>query len=243
MGPVRAKILRWPSQSPDGRWIAFEAFGRVWLQEIAGGKTVGAPRRLTKDDPALPRREYAPTFCADGRSIAYVSWSDAEGGHIWKAPAAPGASPVRVTKAAGHYANPVWSPKGDRLAVLRGSGLEFRGRQPEDEEFFEIVLVDAADRRCEARHDREAGADLQVPSPGLLELRRDAALLPRSDRAEEADRRPEERPRLDPARRHGPPPAPALSRRRRHRPLARRRLGRLHLARQRLRDRASGRPY
>ncbi len=144
MGPVRAKILRWPSQSPDGRWIAFEAFGRVWLQEIASGKSVGAPKRLTKDDPALPRREYGPTFSADGRSIAYVSWSDAEGGHIWKAPAAPGAAPSRVTKAAAHYANPVWSPKGDRLAVLRGSGLEFRGRQPEDEEFFEIVLVDAA---------------------------------------------------------------------------------------------------
>jgi Tol biopolymer transport system component/imidazolonepropionase-like amidohydrolase len=144
MGPVRAKILRWPSQSPDGRWIAFEAFGRVWLQQIAGGKAEGAPRRLTKDDASLPKREYAPTFSADGRSIAYVSWSDAEGGHVWKAPAAPNAVPVRLTKVAGHYANPAWSPKGDRIALLRGSGLEFRGRQPEDEEFFEIVLLDPA---------------------------------------------------------------------------------------------------
>ena len=50
MGPVKAKILRWPSQSPDGRWIAFEAFGRVWLQEVSGGKASGAPRRLTHDD-------------------------------------------------------------------------------------------------------------------------------------------------------------------------------------------------
>ncbi len=60
MGPVQAKILRWPSQSADGRWIVFEAFGRVWLQELAAGKTAGAPRRLTKDDASLPRREYAP---------------------------------------------------------------------------------------------------------------------------------------------------------------------------------------
>src|SRR6266542_1754147 len=37
-GPVKARILRWPSQSPDGRWVAFEAFGRVYLQEIAAGK-------------------------------------------------------------------------------------------------------------------------------------------------------------------------------------------------------------
>src|SRR5262245_42693974 len=144
MGPVRARILRWPSQSPDGRWVAFEAFGRVWLQEIAGGKASGAPRRLTRDDASMPKREYAPTFSADGRSIAYVSWSDAEGGHVWRAQAAPAALPVKVTEGAGHYANPAWSPKGDRIALLRGSGLEFRGRQPEEEEFFEIVLLDVA---------------------------------------------------------------------------------------------------
>ena len=143
-GPVQAKILRWPSQSADGRWIAFEAFGRVWLQELSGGRTVGAPKRLTKDDASLPHREYAPAFSADGRWIAYVSWSDAEGGHVWKALAAPGVAPVRLTKTPGHYANPAWSPKGDRIALLRGSGLEFRGRQPEDDEYFELDVLDAA---------------------------------------------------------------------------------------------------
>jgi Tol biopolymer transport system component/imidazolonepropionase-like amidohydrolase len=142
MGPVQARILRWPSQSPDGRWIAFEAFGRIWLQELSGGKTSGAPRRLTKDDAALPRREYGPAFSADGRTLAYVSWSDAEGGHVWKAAASPDAAPVRLTKSPGHYANPEWSPKGDRIALMKGSGLEFRGRQPEDEEYFELTLLD-----------------------------------------------------------------------------------------------------
>jgi len=142
-GTVKAKILRWPNQSPDGRWITFEAFGRVWLQGISGTQTVGAPKRLTKDDASLPRREYAPAFSEDGKWIVYVSWSDAEGGHVWKAPATPGAVPTKITRAAGHYANPEWSPKGDRIALLRGSGLEFRGRQPEDEEFFEIALLDA----------------------------------------------------------------------------------------------------
>ena len=113
-GPVKARILRWPSQSPDGTTIAFEAFGRVWLQEIAGGKTVGSPRRLTKDDATLPHREYAPAFSPDGKSIAYVSWSDAEGGQVWKAAAVPGAAPVKLTRHPGHYANPAWSPKGDQ---------------------------------------------------------------------------------------------------------------------------------
>ena len=73
-----------------------------------------------------------------------MSWSDAAGGQVWKAPAAPGSSPVRLTRQAGHYINPAWSPKGDQIALLRGSGLEFRGHQPEEEDFFEISVLDAA---------------------------------------------------------------------------------------------------
>ncbi len=142
-GPIEARILRWPSQSPDGKWIAFDAFGRVWLQALDGSRAVGSPRRLTPDAPGLPRREYAPAFSPDGRFIAYVTWSDAEGGAVWKAPVAAGA-PQRLTKAPAHYANPAWSPSGDRLVVIRGSGLEFRGLQPEDEQYFDIDWLPAS---------------------------------------------------------------------------------------------------
>ncbi len=70
-----------------------------------------------------------------------------EGGAVWKATVAAGATasaPVRLTLRPGHYANPAWSPQGDRLVVIRGSGLELRGQQPEEEEFFEIHWLDAA---------------------------------------------------------------------------------------------------
>jgi Tol biopolymer transport system component/imidazolonepropionase-like amidohydrolase len=143
-GPVQARILRWPSQSPDGRWIAFDAFGRVWLQELANGKPVGDPRRLTGDAAGIPPREYAPAFSPDGKWVAYVSWSDRDAGHVFKAAAVPGSVPQRLTRAAGHYANPTWSAQGDRLAVVRGSGLEFRGRMPEEEQLFELHVLDAA---------------------------------------------------------------------------------------------------
>ena len=142
-GPVQARILRWTTESPDGKWIAFDAFGRVWLQEVSAGKAVGPPRRLTATDAARPAREYAPSFSPDGQWIAYVTWTDTEGGHVWKAPAA-GGTPQQLTRAPGHYANPSWSPKGDRLAIMRGSGLEFRGQQPEEETFFEIRWLDAS---------------------------------------------------------------------------------------------------
>ncbi|MGH9367425.1 MAG: amidohydrolase family protein, partial [Thermoanaerobaculia bacterium] len=46
-----------------------------------------------------------------------------------------------LTKTRAHYANPQWSPSGDRLVVVRGSGLEFRGQQPEEEELFEIAWL------------------------------------------------------------------------------------------------------
>mgnify|MGYP006171025255 FL=1 len=141
-GPVQARILRWTTESPDGRFVAFDAFGRIWLQEIAAGKAVGSPKRLTADDPSRPSREYAPAFSPDGRFVAYVTWTDAEGGHVWKAPAAGGA-PQQLTRSPGHYANPSWSPSGDRLAIVRGSGLEFRGQQPEEEDFFEIRWLGA----------------------------------------------------------------------------------------------------
>jgi Tol biopolymer transport system component/imidazolonepropionase-like amidohydrolase len=136
-GPVESKILRSARQSPDGRAIVFEAFGRVWVQALESGGATGAPRRLTATE--TPSREYTPAISPDGQSVAFVSWSDADGGAIWKAPlAATASTPTRLTTVAAHYANPSWSPNGDRLAIVRGSGLEFRGQQPEEENFFEL---------------------------------------------------------------------------------------------------------
>ena len=142
-GPVKGRILRWPTVSPDGKFISFEAFGRIWLQDVSNGKPTGAPRRLTTDNPALPKREYAPDISPDGRWVAYVSWSDAHGGQVWKARAGAGSKPTQLTVHAGHYANPVWSPTGDRIAVMQGSGLEFRGRQPEDDTYFTLDVLPA----------------------------------------------------------------------------------------------------
>ena len=146
-GPVNAKILRWPNQSSDGKWLVFDAFGRIWLQEISAGKAVGTPRRATPNDASLPQREYAPAFSKDGNWIAYVTWSDAEGGNVWKVPAggaSANSAPQKLTKTSGHYANPQWSPDGQKLVVIRGSGLEFRGRQPEEEQVFEMHWLPSA---------------------------------------------------------------------------------------------------
>ena len=91
--------------------------------------------------------------------------------------------------------------------------------------------MDGCRRRRPARGDRgQARKRNALPSPGLLEPRRDAALLPRPHRGEEAHRRSEERPCLGAARRDGQAAPPAAPARRRPRPLSRRAVDRLHLA-------------
>ncbi len=140
-GPaVHARILRWTSQSPDGKAVVFDAFGRIWAQSIENGKAAGAPRRLTPDDASLPSREYSPSISPDGKWVAYVTWSDTQFGDVWRVPF-NGGSPQKLTKVSGHYANPEWSRDGGKLAVIRGSGLELRERQPEEEDSFDIMWM------------------------------------------------------------------------------------------------------
>ena len=134
---LKVRLLRWPTLSPDGRKLAFDALGKLWVVDIANGKA-GAPRRLTKDT----RREYSPRFSPDGRWIAYVTWTDGDLGHVWRV-RADGGAPSRLTKVAGHYVNPEWSPKGDRLAFIAGSGAEARGQQPESDTYYEIRWIPA----------------------------------------------------------------------------------------------------
>ena len=141
-GPLAIRVLRRPAQRDDGGAIVFEALGRIWRQEIAGGKSAGTPVRLISDAAGRPSREYAPALSPDGDWVAYVSWSDRDLGHLWKVPSA-GGEPTRLTEVAAHYANPVWSPSGEKLLLFKGSGLELRGRQPEEEQSFELHWIEA----------------------------------------------------------------------------------------------------
>jgi imidazolonepropionase-like amidohydrolase/Tol biopolymer transport system component len=133
----KVRLLRWPTLSPDGKRLAFDALGSLWIVDLKNGKA-GTPRRLTQDK----RLEYSPQFSPDGRFIAYVTWSDEELGNLWKI-RADGTSPMKLTRVSGHYVNPVWSPKGDRIAFVAGSGAEARGQQPEGDTYYEIRWIGA----------------------------------------------------------------------------------------------------
>jgi len=140
-GDLQVRLLRWLNFSKDGKRAVFSAVGKVWAVDLPDGK----PRRLTSDS----WREYAPALSPDGKSVAYVAWSDSAYGHVMVVPV-NGGIPRRLTTIPGRYASPTWSPDGSEVAFVRGAGSELRQAQPDDDEFWEIMAVSA--RGGEARH-------------------------------------------------------------------------------------------
>ncbi len=110
---VRARVVRWPSPSPDGTRLAFSAFNHIWISPLP---TSGSPQRLTN----LETAEFIPTWSPDGRHVAFVTWST-EGGHIYRAAADGSGLVERLTDHAAFYADPVYSPDGAKIVFVTGS--------------------------------------------------------------------------------------------------------------------------
>ncbi|PLK25776.1 amidohydrolase family protein [Novosphingobium sp. TH158] len=100
--------------SPDGSQIVFETLGKLWIKPASGG----AARRLTAENEAM---EAYPAWSADGRRVAYVRWTDAGLGEI-RTVAPDGSGAVKVTKVAGHYARPAFSPDGSTIVFEKQQG-------------------------------------------------------------------------------------------------------------------------
>ncbi|MCG2841946.1 amidohydrolase family protein [Sandaracinobacter sp. RS1-74] len=112
------KMARFASVSPDGRTLAFESLGKLWLKPAPGG----AARRLTSGNDHA--RELFPAWSRDGRSLAYVRWTDSGLGQIHVTGPGGGAGKTLVS-APGHYGRLAFSPDGKTLAfeIRRGGGL------------------------------------------------------------------------------------------------------------------------
>jgi len=110
---VRARVIRWPSPSPDRTRLAFSAFNHIWISPLSGG---GPPRRLTK----LETAEFMPAWSPDGRHVAFVTWST-EGGHIYRVSADGVGAPEKLTDHPAFYADPVYSPDGSKIVFVTGS--------------------------------------------------------------------------------------------------------------------------
>ena len=171
-GPVSARRLQHLAMAPDGR-MAFSAIGRIFVAAADGGSV----RRLTRT--ASPR-EFMPSWSPDGRWVAYVTWG-AAGGHLWKAAVDGGGEPVRLSREAAFWADPVWTPGGGSLVALTaplGSEAPPREIVPPDATIVEVPAAGGEPRAMAPsgglRHPHFAGdpAGLYLSSPkaGLVSL-------------------------------------------------------------------------
>jgi Tol biopolymer transport system component/imidazolonepropionase-like amidohydrolase len=110
-----AKMQRYAAVSPDGKQVVFESLGKLFVQPMAGG----SPKRLTKGDEAS--FELFPAWSRDGKSIAFVAWSDKDLGRIRTVASAGGAA-KDVTRNPGHYARPQFSPDGKTIVFEKNTG-------------------------------------------------------------------------------------------------------------------------
>jgi Tol biopolymer transport system component len=109
-GPVKVRQIRTPRLSPDGKQTVFVALNRLWL--VNGTEQ---PRRLTSFEVG----EFEPTYSPDGKFIAFITWTEKEGGQIYRVAADGRGKPQRLNAAPGYFSALEYSPDGSRLVVLR----------------------------------------------------------------------------------------------------------------------------
>src|SRR5207253_2280113 len=93
-GPVQARLIQGPVESPDGKRLAFSALAHLYVMDIPDGR----PKRFTN----TADREYQPVWSPDGQWIAYVTWSQA-GGEIWKMRSDGSSTPQQLTQVPAYY--------------------------------------------------------------------------------------------------------------------------------------------
>jgi len=117
---ITVRQIRNAVLASDGRRIAFTALDRLWTAELPADTAQKAlarpPVRVTTDSLG----EHTPAWSPDGQWLAWVTWTDSGGGHVWRLRLDGRSRPVRVSTAPAYYTHPVFTPDGTRLLVVRG---------------------------------------------------------------------------------------------------------------------------
>ena len=100
------KMIRHLTTSPDGKRVAFNAAGYIYLKNLPDGK---AERISTSTE-----FEFEPEFSPDGKYLVYVNWSDENRGSIMKLNLKDSLL-TKLTSEKGYYYSPKFSNKGDKI--------------------------------------------------------------------------------------------------------------------------------
>lgn len=112
------KMIRQLTTSPDGKVVAFNAAGYIYIKALPNG----IPDRIT----ATNDFEYEPAFSPDGKSLVYIDWSDELKGSVNKIDLTT-CQVTRLTAEKGFYYSPKFSNKGDKIIYRKGVGNETSG--------------------------------------------------------------------------------------------------------------------
>jgi Tol biopolymer transport system component/imidazolonepropionase-like amidohydrolase len=118
-----ARQIRDIAPSPDGARLAFVAMDRLYVMALPDGDPQLVTARRADEGPTV---EAQPTWSPDGRWLAYVTWSDRDGGHLYRVRADGRARPERLTTRPAIYQTPAWSPDGERIVMLSGPARAYR---------------------------------------------------------------------------------------------------------------------
>lgn len=128
---VQVRYTRSACRSLDKKQLLFSALGKLYLMNLPHGKA----KRFNEQ----PLNQFQPVFSLDGEWIAYVTWSDLEGGQLWKVDK-QGRNIQKLTTVSGNYQRPAWSPDGKYIAVVKG---EPKLNDRDAEGIGHLLLIDA----------------------------------------------------------------------------------------------------
>jgi len=114
----QVKMIRQLTTSPDGKMVAFNAAGHIYVKSLPNGE----PWRISSTDDF----EYEPDFSPDGKSLVYIDWTDELKASVNKIDLLS-CQVTRLTAEKGFYYSPKFSNKGDKVVFRKGEGNETSG--------------------------------------------------------------------------------------------------------------------